>query len=146
MTRPDECGVIAVEWDHEDPIYVQIARQIRTRIAAGELRPGTALPAVRTLASDLGLNLNTVARAYRLLEKERFVTIRNRSGAEVASPAPGADAGSRARLARQLREMLARMRQSGIAAGDLRRIVEREIAALGGREGRPRQAAGRSES
>ena len=137
--------MIVVERDHEDPIYVQIARQIRTRIAAGELRPGTALPAVRTLASDLGLNLNTVARAYRLLEEERFVTIRNRSGAEVAPPAPGADAGSRARLAGHLRETLARMRQCGIAAGELRRIVEREIAALVGREGRPGQA-GRSDS
>ena len=135
--------MIVVEWDHDDPIYVQIARQIRTRIAAGELRPGTPLPAVRVLASDLGVNLNTVARAYRLLEEERFVTIRSRSGATVVPPAPGADAGSRARLGGQLRETLARMRQSGIAAGELRRIVEREIAALAGRAGRLGQA-GRS--
>ncbi len=121
-----------VEGDQGDPVYVQIARQIRARIAARELHPGTLLPAVRTLAADLGLNLNTVARAYRLLAEEGFVTIRDRSGAVVAPPAPTPDSGSRARLLEHLREILARMRQSGVPAGELRRIVEKEITALVG--------------
>ncbi len=130
MSRTEQPTTIVVAEDHDDPVYVQIARQIRARIAARELDPGTVLPAVRTLAADLGLNLNTVARAYRLLAEEGFVTIRDRSGAVVAPPAPAADSGSRAHLLEHLREILARMRQSGIRAGELRRIVEKEIAAL----------------
>ena len=78
---------LTLDWATGEPVYEQIARQIRTRIAAGDLPPGHALPPVRTLASDLGVNLNTVARAYRQLEEQGFVLIRDRSGAEVAAPA-----------------------------------------------------------
>jgi len=110
-----------------EPIYEQIARQIRNWIATGVLPTGAALPPVRTLASDLGVNLNTVARAYRLLEVDGFVRIRDRSGAEVAPPAKGIDAGAREQLSSELRELLARMRQAGWSAGDLRLFVEREL-------------------
>lgn len=46
-----------------EPIYEQIARHIRMMAARGLLPPGTRLPSMRNLASDLGVNLNTVARA-----------------------------------------------------------------------------------
>ena len=51
------------------PIYIQIANQIRHKIAAEELRPGDQLPTVRQVAADLRVNFNTVARAYRLLDE-----------------------------------------------------------------------------
>ena len=54
----------------EDPVYAQVAQQLRQSIASGALVPGTALPSVRRLAGDLGVNLNTIARAYRLLEEK----------------------------------------------------------------------------
>ncbi len=127
---------IAVQWDHQDPVYTQIARQIRARIASGDLPAGEALPPVRTLASDLGVNLNTVARAYRLLEEEGFIAIRDRSGAEVAPPATGPDAGSRVRLLGELREVLERIRQAGIGPDELMSLVEREVASLSGRWGK----------
>ncbi len=66
----------------DEPVYEQIARPIRKLIASGELAAGMPLPTVRTLASDLGINLNTVARAYWRLEEEGFIQIHNRSGAE----------------------------------------------------------------
>jgi GntR family transcriptional regulator len=122
--------VLTVDWSLDEPVYEQIARQIRMRVVAGELAPGAALPAVRTLASDLGVNLNTVARAYRLLEEQGFIRIRNRSGAEVAAPAPRADASARDRLRAELAEVLARMRQGGLSPEEIRRLAEREIAAL----------------
>ena len=58
--------------DHDSPVPLtnQILSGIRYAIASGEVRPGDALPAVRQLAHDLGVNLNTVARAYRILESE----------------------------------------------------------------------------
>jgi GntR family transcriptional regulator len=129
---------IAVEWGHPDPVYTQIARQIRARIASGDLPPGEALPPVRTLASDLGVNLNTVARAYRLLEEEGFIAIRDRSGAEVAPPARGTDAGSRDRLRKELREVLERIRQAGIGPDELMSLVEREVASFPGGWGKPK--------
>lgn len=124
--------MIEIERSLEEPVYEQIARQIRECVASGELPPGTPLPTVRVLASDLGVNLNTVARAYWLLEEEGFVLIRNRSGAEVVAPVrkPAAD---REKLCQDLRRTLAQMRQAGFTPEELRRLAEQEISTLAGR-------------
>jgi len=121
--------MVVIERSSDEPVYEQIARQIRECVASGELPPGTPLPTVRTLASDLGVNLNTVARAYWLLEEEGFVRIRNRSGAEVLAPArkPAAE---RERLCQELKKTLARMRQIGFSLDELQRLAEHEIAFL----------------
>ncbi len=137
MKDPDQELMVVVDRRSEEPVYEQIAREIRVRIAAGKLLPGTGLPPVRTLASDLGLNLNTVARAYRLLEEEGFVRIRDRSGVEVSAPAGKAGAGQAKRLETELGELLARMRQAGFSPEEIRRMADREIAALGGRPRKP---------
>jgi GntR family transcriptional regulator len=129
MTMP----VIVVDWNSEEPVYAQIARQVRARIASGELPAGTVLPSVRSVASDLGINLNTVARAYRILEAERFVRIRDRAGATVAPPSRSADGAVLEELALELGVVLARMRQAGLSVGELWQRVERELAALDGR-------------
>lgn len=121
-------AVILVDWSSDEPVYVQIARQIRARIIAGDLHAGAVLPSVRSIASDLGVNLNTVARAYRMLEEEGFIEIRDRAGATVASRARNVEAGVVERLAEDLGVILARMRQAGVSDNELRRRVEREIA------------------
>ncbi len=121
---------VVVDRSSDEPVYEQIARQIRLGIAAGALPEGAALPSVRVMASDLGVNLNTVARAYRLLEKEGFLCIEDRSGAMVAPPASRIDIKEKQHLCEALRLLLARMRQAGVAREELRRIVERELAAL----------------
>jgi GntR family transcriptional regulator len=122
-----------IETDHsrDEPFYRQVARQIREMIAFGNLAAGQRLPSVRALASDLGVNQNTVARAYRMLEAEGFLRIRRRSGAVVA--APGASSGpseAGGRLRESLREVLARLRQRGIGLEELRDVVLREIETL----------------
>ena len=70
------------------PVYVQIQDQIRGHVHAGRLRPGTSLPSVRQLAADLGINPNTVAKAYMLLERERIIQTVARRGTLVAESAP----------------------------------------------------------
>lgn len=123
---------VLVERGSAEPVYSQIARQIRERIVAGELPSGKSLPPVRTLAQDLGVNLNTVARAYRQLEEEGFVRIRDRSGAEVVPP-PSAPVGAdRERWIAELRKLLARMRQAGLGSDEMRRIATAEIGKLAG--------------
>ena len=62
------------------PIYAQNIQQIKTKIALGILRPGVLLPSIRDLASDLLINPNTVARAYRELEGEGLITARKGMG------------------------------------------------------------------
>jgi GntR family transcriptional regulator len=128
--------VVLVNWSSDEPVYAQIARQIRAWIASGGLPAGTELPPVRMVASDLGVNLNTVARAYRILAEERFVCIRDRSGATVAPPAHAADAATVERLGEELAVVIARMRQAGVGIDELRRRVERELAGLESRGGK----------
>ena len=59
---------LTIDRSLKDPVYEQVAGQIRQLVASGALVSGTMLPSVRQLARDLGVNLNTVARAYRLLK------------------------------------------------------------------------------
>jgi len=123
-------AVIVVDWNADEPVYAQIARQIRARIAGGELPPGTVLPPVRAVASDLGVNLNTVARAYRLLEEEGFVSIRGRGGAVVAAPAREADGERIAGLSDELDILITRLYQAGLSPAEVRRRVEQVIAGM----------------
>jgi DNA-binding transcriptional regulator YhcF (GntR family) len=64
--------------------FAQLREQIRRQVSSGELRAGTRLPTVRSLASDLGLAANTVARAYRELEGLGVIETRGRAGSFVS--------------------------------------------------------------
>lgn len=63
--------------------YEQIRAQVLEDLASGELQPGDRLPTVRGLAADLGLAANTVARAYRELERAGVIETRGRAGSFV---------------------------------------------------------------
>jgi GntR family transcriptional regulator len=62
------------------PIYLQIASQIRQKVASGELKPGDQLPTVRQMAIDLRINFNTVARAYRMLDEAGLISTQHGRG------------------------------------------------------------------
>lgn len=69
------------------PVYQQIVDQIRERVREGALLAGTPLPSVRQLAFDLGVNANTVAKAYMLLERDGILQTIRRRGTFVAAQA-----------------------------------------------------------
>ncbi len=70
------------------PAYEQVRGQLGGHIRSGTLAPGTKLPVVRALASDLGVAVNTIARAYQELEREGLVTTRRRVGTIVCASIP----------------------------------------------------------
>ncbi|MGO4384121.1 GntR family transcriptional regulator [Specibacter sp. RAF43] len=74
-----------VDTDSTVPPFEQIRLRILDLAAAGALAVGTRLPSVRSLATDLGVAANTVARAYRELEQAGIVVTAGRSGTAVAS-------------------------------------------------------------
>jgi len=71
---------ISLDFRSNIPIYTQIVEQIRQRVANGGLKPGDQLPTVRALASDLRVNFNTVARAYRLLDEVGIISTQQGRG------------------------------------------------------------------
>lgn len=71
---------ITLDLESEEPIYTQLKHQIIAGIAKKDLSPGEALPSVRSLASDLGINLHTVNKAYQQLKQEGFILIHRQKG------------------------------------------------------------------
>ena len=63
-------ALIVVDPGDPRPIYVQIVDEVRRAVVLGSLAPEESLPSVRQLAAELGLNANTITRAYRELERE----------------------------------------------------------------------------
>jgi GntR family transcriptional regulator len=71
---------LTVDFESSVPIYIQIEDSIHSLIAAGQLQPGEQLPTIRELASDVRVNLNTVARAYFELDKEGVISTQRGRG------------------------------------------------------------------
>jgi GntR family transcriptional regulator len=71
---------LSLDFRSGTPIYLQIMEQIRQMVANGELVQGDQLPTVRQLATDLRVNFNTVARAYRLLDQAGLISTQHGRG------------------------------------------------------------------
>lgn len=65
--------MIHLDYSSSNPIYLQIKENIKKLILSGGLKENEPLPSVRTLASTLAINVNTVIRAYRELESEGYI-------------------------------------------------------------------------
>ncbi len=61
---------ISINLDDDEPLFSQLISQIKTAVQSEHLTPGMALPSIRQLANDLDINNKTVAKAYRLLERD----------------------------------------------------------------------------
>ena len=83
--------LIIIDFTAETPIYAQLRDQIIVGIAGKALVPGEALPSVRRMTADIGVNVNTVGKAYGILRDEGYITIDRRSGCFVSVDIPPAD-------------------------------------------------------
>lgn len=85
MASPSAQIPLAIDEASAEPAYQQIARQLRHAIESGDRAPGDRLPAIRTLAGELGVHRDTVALAYESLGEEGFVEARVGAGTFVRS-------------------------------------------------------------
>jgi GntR family transcriptional regulator len=109
------------------PIYRQIQDQIRYGIASGRLSAGEQLPTVRGLAVDLGVNPNTVIKAYTELERQGILTTEQGSGTFVAGlPAVAlAPKDRQAKLAALCAEFLGQVAQYGFGPDDVLQAIRK---------------------
>jgi GntR family transcriptional regulator len=107
------------------PIYQQVVDGIKEVIARGDLQEGSSLPPVRQLAADLGVNLNTIAAAYRELQKDGLITVRHGSGSVVASRT--ASEVNESELLRPLRTALTQLVLAGLPSNKILDMVAREL-------------------
>ncbi len=110
------------------PLYAQIASRVRVAVAAAELQPGEALPSVRQLAARLRVNPATVVQAYRDLEAEGFVEMRQGSGTFVRDVKLETRANERASQAASLvRRMVADAGRLGLSTGEIITAIAKEL-------------------
>jgi DNA-binding transcriptional regulator YhcF (GntR family) len=108
------------------PPFEQVRSQIAAQVVGGELPTGTRLPTVRRLAAELGLAVNTVARAYRELEALGVVATRGRQGTFVTSDVLDAQAQGATSPTAELARSYARSAQrDGLTLAEALGLVER---------------------
>lgn len=76
--------IIEIDFNSEEALYLQLRNQIILGIATAKFQEGDALPSVRQLAEDIGINMHTVNKAYTVLKQEGFLKVDRRKGAVIA--------------------------------------------------------------
>ena len=113
------------------PIYRQIVNQVKYLVAAGRLASGEELPAIRTLAEQLVINPNTVARAYLELERAGIVNKRHGSGTYVSDGGSPLKRGERLRLLTERADaLLAEARHLEVELDELLELVRQRHKAI----------------
>ena len=112
---------IVIDIDDTVPLFAQLMGQIKEAVLTDKLRPGDALPSIRQLANDLQLNNKTVAKAYRLLERDSVLQTKGYRGTFVH---PDAKANStvdlNAWVVTKLSETIDALRESGATDSEIR--------------------------
>jgi GntR family transcriptional regulator len=119
---------LTLQANDKRPVYQQIVDGVKALIARNGLREGMTLPSVRQVAGDLGINLNTVAVAYRQLQDEGFVTVRHGAGAVTSSRTPHPV--DEAELCQPLRTALTELILAGKTNQEIEETVRQELALL----------------
>src|SRR5262245_65904031 len=111
--------------------------QVKHAIETGALRPGEQLPGIRPLAEELVVNPNTVAKAYRELEHEGVIELRQGAGAFVTDQARSKKSDTVRAAQTIVTAAVEKLRARGLGEDEIRRLVEAELAGLkpGGHRG-----------
>ncbi|MEJ5240905.1 MAG: GntR family transcriptional regulator [Anaerolineales bacterium] len=119
---------IRLDFRSDVPLYLQIVEQVRELIARQELRPGDQLPTVRALATELRINFNTVARAYRILDEAGLISTQQGRGTFVSEIPPPAEPPTRQEALRSLVErFVSQARALGVSNVELMQALEQAL-------------------
>jgi GntR family transcriptional regulator len=123
-TKAGQGITFSLDGTNDVPIYRQIIQQIEYAILSGRMKCGDKLPTIRSLAVELKINPNTIARAYGELEIRGIVTTQVGSGTFISDKEPDPQEDERDR---KIRELFARFVQDmealGLTRGELREML-----------------------
>ena len=110
------------------PVYLQLMQQVRHAIETGVLRQGDLLPGIRTLAQELVVSHNTVAKAYSELQHEGLLELRHGSGAYISARRNSKSNEEKLRLAQQrVRRLVQSLQEDGLSEEAISRLFEAEL-------------------
>ncbi|MCI8354207.1 MAG: GntR family transcriptional regulator [Lachnospiraceae bacterium] len=122
--------IIEIDFNSEEAIYLQLRNQIIFGIATARYQEGDALPSVRTLADEIGINMHTVNKAYHALRQEGFVKVDRRKGAVIALSADKLKAVEE--MDKDLRILLAKASCKGISREEIHAMIDEIYEEYGG--------------
>ena len=112
---------VTINIEDPEPLFAQLIEQIKYAVTQGSVKPGDPLPSIRQLANDLELNSKTVAKAYRLLERDGVIQSRGYRGTFVH---PDAESNCHVDLnewvSSKLAELIATFKGSGVTDSEIR--------------------------
>ena len=110
------------------PLYLQLIQQIRLAIETGVLVDGDLMPGIRTLAEDLVVSHNTVAKAYTELAREGLLDLRHGSGAYVSAKRRIQSRAEQVRIGQdRVRALVQTLRDEGLHEDEIIRMFEAEL-------------------
>ncbi len=112
---------IIIDVEDSTPLFSQLIDQIKEAVLNGKVNPGDAMPSIRQLANDLGVNNKTVAKAYSLLERDSVIQTKGYRGTFIH---PNAVANCTVDLnvwvTRKLSETIVELRKAGATDSEIR--------------------------
>lgn len=115
--------MLYIDYKSGSPIYEQVYNGILRLAALGVLQPGALLPSVRSVASDAGVNPNTVQKAYAMLERDGVIISVPGRGSFLAEKQELMDSRKRSAL-ENVRNAVSEALQIGVSAEEIRKVVE----------------------
>lgn len=115
---------LEIDFASEKPIYEQIRRGIIKSLSQNDLQYGETLPSVRQLASDIGVNLHTVNKAYKMLEEDGIIVMDRRFGSKIVDKAPDISESQKRKVKEELDFIIALAKVKNIEKSDLDRLIE----------------------
>lgn len=122
--------VIEIDFNSNEALYIQLRNQIILGIATAKFQEGDALPSLRQLADEIGVNMHTVNKAYTVLKQEGFVKVDRRKGAFIAIDINKLRAMEE--ISRELKVILAKAGCKGIAKEEVHEMIEEIYEEYGG--------------
>lgn len=119
-----------IDFNSEEALYTQLCNQIIMAIATEQFREGDALPSVRQMAEDIGINMHTVNKAYNVLKQEGFVKVDRRRGAIIAIDVDHLNA--LAETKHELEKIVARASCRNISRNELHSLIDEIYMQYGG--------------
>ena len=111
------------------PIYVQLVEQVQQFVATGLLKPGDQLPTVRQLASELRVNFNTVARAYRMLDEAGLISTQQGRGTYILDQTDDRlkDLLKQETLQVQVERFVSDLEKQGFSKNEIREVISKVL-------------------
>lgn len=115
---------LEIDFASDQPIYEQIRRGIIKSLSQNDLKYGEALPSVRQLASDIGVNLHTVNKAYKMLEEDGIIVMDRRFGSKIVDETKDISELQKRKVKEELDFIIALAKVKNIEKSDLDRLIE----------------------